>query len=100
MNLLDIDGRCTLTHIESLLGADIKSTSANMEFGGTLGLIHAWIRVHLKRNGFATVSDNAFYEEPEIVSGYLPAAKAIIDTLRSEWIDDSIPIKSLPFNYC
>ena len=84
----------------NLLASKTEEIFTDMEFGGTLGLIHAWIRIHLKRNGFATTSDSAFHEELGIVAGYLPAAKTIINTLRSEWLDDAIPIQNLPFNYC
>ena len=82
------------------LANEVEKIFADMEFGGTLGLIHAWIRVMFKRHGIGAPQDNAFFEELEIVAGYLPKAKTIIDSLRSAWTDNSAPIGNLPFNYC
>ena len=71
-----------------------------MSYGGTIGLIHSYIRVIFKRMGIGTASDAEFNDELNIVEGYLPTAKSQINTLRHAWEDPSIDISSvLPFNY-
>ena len=72
-----------------------------IEFGGTLGLVHSYMRAMLKRHGFDVVADKDFYDELDVVMHYLPKARAMIDTLRAGWTDAAIPVEDLlPFNYC
>ena len=72
-----------------------------IECGGTLGLIHSYMRVMLKSHGFDVVADKDFFDELDIVMHYLPKARALIDALRAGWLDSAIPIEGiLPFNYC
>ena len=82
------------------LSNEIEGIFSDMEFGGTLGLIHAWIRVVFKRHGISSTQDRAFFEELEIVTGYLPKAKTVIGSLHAAWTDNSVSVESLPFNYC
>ena len=78
----------------------VESLFERMDYGGTLGLIHSYIRVVFKRMQIGTASDAEFNDELNIVEGYLPAAKSQINTLRRAWEDPSIDISSvLPFNY-
>lgn len=79
----------------------MEEVFAQMEFGGTLGLIHAFLRVMLKRHGLNTITEKEFLDELNIVAQYLPNASTIITTLQSAWTDSTIPIDDiLPFNYC
>ena len=79
----------------------MEEVFAQMEFGGTLGLIHAFLRVMLKRHGLNTIREKEFLDELNIVAQYLPNASTIITTLQSAWTDSTIPIDDiLPFNYC
>lgn len=72
-----------------------------IEFGGTLGLVHSYMRVMLKRHGFDVVSDKDFLDELNIVEHYLPKAHAITDVLHEGWTDATIPFEGiLPFNCC
>ena len=72
-----------------------------IEFGGTLGLVHTYLRVLLKRHGFDAVAEKDFFDELDIVMHYLPKARALIDTLRAGWTDVAISVEGiLPFNYC
>ena len=72
-----------------------------IEFGGTLGLVHSYIRVMLKHHGFNVVADKDFFDELDIVEQYLPKARIIIDKLRTGWGDPSMTVEGiLPFNYC
>ena len=72
-----------------------------IEFGGTLGLVHTYLRVQLKRHGFDAVADKDFFDELDIVEHYLPKAITIINKLRAGWADTTLPVESiLPFNYC
>ncbi|MBQ3807821.1 MAG: hypothetical protein II840_07680 [Kiritimatiellae bacterium] len=72
-----------------------------IEFGGTLGLIHAYIRVMLKSHGFNVVADKDFFEGLDIVKQYLPKARTIIEKLRLGWKVPSMSLEVvLPFNYC
>ena len=72
-----------------------------IECGGTLGLIHSYMRVMLKSHGFDVVADKDFFDELDIVVHYLPKARAMIDTLRAGWLDITVPVEGiLPFNYC
>ena len=80
---------------------EIESLFERMDFGGTLGLIHAFLRVMLKRHGIIIVTEKDFLDELNIVAQYLPNASTIITTLQSAWTNSSIPIDGiLPFNYC
>ena len=72
-----------------------------IEFGGTLGLIHAYMRVMLKRHGLNVATDKEFFGELDIVEQYLTKAGTIITKLRTGWNDGTIPVEGiLPFNYC
>ena len=72
-----------------------------IEFGGTLGLIHAYMRVMLKRHGLNVATEKEFFGELDIVEQYLPKAGTMIDTLRAGWTNTTIPVESiLSFNYC
>lgn len=81
----------------------VRSTEAlfeRMSYGGTIGLIHSYIRVVFKHMQIGVASDAEFKDELNIVEGYLPAAKPQIDMLRRAWEDPSIDVSSvLPFNY-
>jgi len=80
---------------------ELEQFFETIEFGGTLGLIHAYIRVMLKSHGFGVVSDRAFLDELGIVEQYLPKADTIINKLRAGWADSSMSVGGiLPFNYC
>lgn len=71
-----------------------------MSYGGTIGLIHSYIRVVFKHMQIGIASDAEFNDELNIVKGYLPAAKSQVALLRRAWEDSSIDISSvLPFNY-
>ena len=71
-----------------------------MSYGGTIGLIHSYIRVVFKHMQIGIASDAEFNDELNIVEGYLPAAKPQIDMLRRAWEVPSIDVSSvLPFNY-
>ena len=72
-----------------------------IEFGGTLGLIHAYMRVILKRYGLSVATDKDFFEELDIVEQYLTKAGTIINEFRMRWGNPSMSIDGiLPFNYC
>ena len=72
-----------------------------IEFGGTLGLIHAYMREMLKRHGLNVATDKDFLEELDIVEQYLPKAGTIINEFRMRWGNPSMSIDGiLPFNYC
>ena len=72
-----------------------------IEFGGTLGLIHAYMRVMLKRHGLNVATDKEFFGELDIVEQYLPKAGTMIDTLRAGWTNAAVLVEGLlPFNYC
>lgn len=72
-----------------------------IEFGGTLGLIHAYMRVMLKRHGLNVATEKDFFEELDIVEQYLTKAGTIINEFRMRWGNPSMSIDGiLPFNYC
>ena len=80
---------------------ELEQFFETIEFGGTLGLIHAYIRVMLKSHGFNVVADKDFFEELDIVEQYLPKTRSIINKLRAGWVNTAMSIEgSLPFNYC
>ena len=71
-----------------------------MSYGGTIGLIHSYIRIIFKHMQIGVASDAEFNDELNIVAGYLSAAKPQIDMLRRAWDDPSLDVSSvLPFNY-
>ena len=64
-------------------------------------IVHSYLRVMLKRQGFDVVAVKDFFNELDIVGHYLPKARTMIDTLRAGWTDTTIPLEGiLPFNYC
>ena len=72
-----------------------------IEYGGTLGLVHSYVRVMLKRQGVNIASDRDFFDELDIVEKYLPNARTIINTLRAGWMDSAAFAEgTLPFNFC
>ena len=81
--------------------SEIEDIFDKMEFGGTLGLIHAYIRVVLRNHGLAIATEMAFLSELNIVARYIPNARPIISKLRLGWAAEISPIEGiLPFNYC
>lgn len=81
--------------------AKTEELFAQMEdFGGVIGLVHAYIRVTYKRLGFEGVTEDEFRKELDIVEGYLPEASGQISILRAAWYDTSVVVANvLPFNY-
>lgn len=78
----------------------IGSLFERMDYGGTLGLIHSYIRIVFKHMQIGVATDDEFKDELNIVKGYLPAARPQINLLRRAWEDPSLDVSSvLPFNY-
>ncbi len=72
-----------------------------IEFGGTLGLVHSYMRIMLKRHGVDVVADTEFFGELDIVEYYLSDARTIVERLRAGWADVKISVERvLPFNCC
>lgn len=83
------------------LAKEIEGLFKRMGGGGTLGLIHAYMRVVLERQKIGAATENEFNEELDAVAADLPGAADRIDTLRRAWNDPFISIERiLPFNYC
>lgn len=82
------------------LARNTEALFERMSYGGTIGLIHSYIRVVFKHMQIGVASDAEFKDELNIVEGYLPAAKSQIDMLRRAWEDATLDVSSvLPFNY-
>ena len=83
------------------LAEELEQFFESVEFSGTLGFVHSYIRVVLKHHGFNVVTDKDFFDELAIVEQYLPKAETIINKLRAEWVDHAQSVVGiLPFNYC
>ena len=82
------------------LARNTEALFERMSYGGTIGLIHSYIRVVFKHMQIGVASDAEFKDELNIVEGYLPAARPRINLLRRAWEDPSLDVSSvLPFNY-
>ena len=82
------------------LARNTEALFERMSYGGTIGLIHSYIRVVFKHMQIGVASDAEFKDELNIVEGYLPAARPRINLLRRAWEYPSLDVSSvLPFNY-
>lgn len=97
--------RTMLMHASGMNGCkgcadELEQLFERMDYGGIIGLIHAYIRVTLKRLGLGSTDEKSFAEELEIVSGYIPAASRRVEKLSAAWHDRSVDIEDvLGFNY-